>query len=172
MPLSRRRKTSAPVEVAGAEEPSTRKDYAWRKLFNPSILQDISEGYQDNPFILHGYRPVTNSACASFASWLYLHNETLNVFAHLLPGILFLIAESVIYQYLHVRYPHATKSDNFAFAVFLSRAVICLGVPNMYHTFTSHSAHVSDIWLRLDFVVIIVLNLGGFCIWDFHDFLQ
>lgn len=67
-----------------------------------------------------------------------------------------------MYRYLRVRYPNAGTSNYVIFAFFLLTAVICLGVSAMYHTFTNHSAHISDLWLRIDFVGIIVLMLGDF----------
>ncbi|KAB8226990.1 hemolysin III family protein [Aspergillus alliaceus] len=104
----------------------------------------------------------TNSTRASFASWLSLHNETVNIYSHLLPGILFLVAEGVMYRYLHARYPNATIIDHVVFAFFLFTAVICLGLSATYHTLMNHSAQVSSVWLRLDFLGIIVLTLGDF----------
>jgi len=61
---------------------------------------------------------VTNYAPVSLASWLYLHNETVNIYSYLLPTILFLIAEGLMYQYLYVRYPNAGTSDYVVFALF------------------------------------------------------
>lgn len=123
---------------------------------------EIPEWYQDNAFIRHVYRSVTNSTRASFASWLYLHNETVNIYSHLLPAFLFLMAEGVMYHYLHVRYPNVTASEHVVFAFFLLTAVICLGSSATYHTLMNHSAHVSGVWLRLDFAGIIILTLGDF----------
>lgn len=123
---------------------------------------EIPEWYQDNEFIQHGYRSVSNSTHACFASWLYLHNETVNIYSHLVPAVFFLAAEGMFYQYLQVRYPEATLGDHAVFAFFLLTAVICLGLSAMYHTLMNHTLHVSDLWLRLDFVGIIVLTLGDF----------
>ena len=163
MPLPRQRKPPAPVKIASMEKPATpAKTMLGEGYSNLISYDELPEWYQDNPFIFHGYRLVTNSARASLASWLYLHNETVNIYSHLLPGILFLIAEGVMYQYTHARYPNATTSDYAVFGLFLSTAAVCLGVSALYHTFTNHSAHVSDIWLRLDFVGIIILILGDF----------
>jgi len=123
---------------------------------------DIPVWYQDNAYIRHGYRPVSNSTRASFASWLYLHNETINIYSHLLPGMLFLAGEGVMCSYTHALYPNATAVDHFVFAFFLLTAVICLGFSATYHTLSNHSVHISGLWLRLDFAGIIVLTLGDF----------
>lgn len=162
--LSRQRKQYASVQTEVAEEPEVTPLTEKFEYFRPTLLSydELPEWQKDSPFILYGYRPESNSAQACFASWLYLHNETVNIYSHLLPGILFLAGEVMIYQYFDARYPMATVSDRLIFAFFLLTAVTCLGLSAMFHTFLSHSAHVSHVWLQLDFVGIIVLTLGDF----------
>lgn len=163
MSLLRQRKPSPPVDVVVVGRPGTPlKTMIGENESNLLSYDDLPEWYQDNAFILHGYRPVTNSSRTSFASLLYLHNETVNIYSHLLPAILFLAAEGGMYQYLHVRYPNATAVDHVVFAFFLFTAVVCLGFSATYHTVLNHSAHIANIWLRLDFVGIVVLTLGDF----------
>jgi adiponectin receptor len=145
------------VDTNGPSTPSKDK--------NRRILQsyhEIPEWYQDNDNILHGYRPESNSACACFASWLYVHNETVNIYSHLLPAVLSLIAEGLIYHYFRARYPEATIGDRLIFAFFLLTAATCLDLSAIYHTMMNHSIHVSNLWLRFDFVGIVVLTLGDF----------
>lgn len=123
---------------------------------------EIPEWHQDNDFIRHGYRPESNSTQGCFASWLYLHNETVNIHSHLIPGVLFLVGQGAIYQYLRTRYHMATIGDHLIFAFFLLTAATCLGMSATYHTLMNHSIDVSHLWLRLDFVGIIVLTLRDF----------
>ncbi|KAJ5414978.1 hemolysin-III channel protein Izh2 [Penicillium cosmopolitanum] len=120
---------------------------------------------QDNAFILDAYRPVSHSTRACFASLFSLHNETINIYSHLIPGILSLVAEGVMYHYLHTRYPKAAIGDYLVFAFFLLTATICLVTSATYHTLTNHSKNVSKLWLRLDFVGIIIFILGEFVSW-------
>ncbi|PWY85080.1 hypothetical protein BO70DRAFT_424462 [Aspergillus heteromorphus CBS 117.55] len=84
--------------------------------------------YQDNPFIHHGYRPVSHSTRACLASWRYLRNETFNIYSHLAPAILFLLAGGSSHHYLRARYPDATGSDHAVFTCFLLTAVFTLGM--------------------------------------------
>lgn len=162
--LSRQRKQYASAQTEVAEEPAVTPLTEKIEYFRPTLLSydELPAWQKDSPFIIHGYRPESNSAHACFASWLYLHNETINIYTHLLPGIVFLASEVMIYQYFEASYPMATVSDRLIFAFFLLTAVLCLGLSAMFHTFLSHSPHVSHIWLQLDFVGIIVLILGDF----------
>ena len=124
--------------------------------------EDVPEWYQDNEFIRHGYRPVLCSARVSFASWLYLHNESVNILSHLIPAIGFLLGEWYIQDCLHGRYPGVTSSDHLIFAFFLLAATTCLSLSATYHTMINHSHQIESLWLSLDLVGIVVLILGDF----------
>lgn len=102
-------------------------------------FNEIPEWYSDNKYILHGYRPISNSAQACFNSWKYLHNETVNIYSHLIPGLFFLAGEWYLLQYLQAKYPQATLSDFVVFAFFLLTTTICFGMSAMYHTLMNPS---------------------------------
>jgi adiponectin receptor len=125
--------------------------------------EELPAWYQDNPFIKHGYRPISHSTAACLRSWASLHNETLNIYTHLIPAILALvIGEAWVLSYLRHQYANVGASDYVIFAFLLSAAAVCLGISSAYHTLMSHSKEVEARWLRLDFVGIIVLTLGSF----------
>ncbi|KAF8249207.1 hemolysin-III family protein [Wilcoxina mikolae CBS 423.85] len=123
---------------------------------------EISSWHQDNEFILSGYRAETNSTPECFASWGYLHNETVNIYSHLLPAIFSLFALVLSYHLCLHTYPEATRGDRLALEYFLLTAAICLGTSALYHTLLNHSEEVASRWLRLDFLGIIVLIEGFF----------
>ncbi|PTB71301.1 mPR-like GPCR protein, partial [Trichoderma longibrachiatum ATCC 18648] len=123
---------------------------------------ELPEWHQDNEFILHGYRPISGSAKVSFRSWLYIHNESVNIFSHLIPAVVFLLGECYILEYLNSRYDDVAWSDFFIFALFLLTAVACLGLSATYHTLANHSSEVDQLFLRFDLVGIVLLTLGDF----------
>lgn len=123
---------------------------------------ELPEWHQDNQYILHGYRPISGSAQVSFRSWSYIHNESVNIYSHLIPAVAFLLGEWYIQSYLRSRYSHITVTDSFIFSFFLLTAVICLGLSSTYHTLMNHSYEVEQLWLRLDLIGIVVLTLGDF----------
>ncbi len=122
----------------------------------------IPAWHQDNEHILSGYRPESNSSYRCFASWGHLHNETVNIYTHLVPSIISLACQAVAARALVVRYPNSTIGDRLIFAFFFLTASTCLGMSATYHTLMNHSATVSSLWLRLDYVGIIILTLGDF----------
>ncbi|KAJ5669169.1 mPR-like GPCR protein [Penicillium macrosclerotiorum] len=123
---------------------------------------ELPEWQQDNRYIIHGYRPISGSARVSFRSWSYVHNESVNIYSHLIPAAIFLLGEWYIQKYLASRYSNMTGVDLFIFAFFLLTAVICLGLSTTYHTLMNHSHEVEQLWLRLDLIGIVVLTLGDF----------
>lgn len=125
-------------------------------------FEELPEWHQDNEFILHGYRPISGSAKVSFHSWSYIHNESVNIFSHLIPAVAFLLGEWYILEYLTSRYSNVTGTDFFIFTFFLLTAVVCLGLSATYHTLTNHSSEVEQLFLRFDLVGIVILTLGDF----------
>ncbi|KAK0703505.1 mPR-like GPCR protein [Lasiosphaeria miniovina] len=125
-------------------------------------FDELPEWHQDNEYIRHGYRPISGSAQVSFCSWSYLHNESVNIYSHLIPGIALLLGEWYIQQYLASRYSRITATDHVIFTFFLLTAVICLGLSTTYHTLMNHSKKVEQLCLQLDLVGIVVLTLGDF----------
>ncbi|KAL2289436.1 hypothetical protein FJTKL_01726 [Diaporthe vaccinii] len=103
-------------------------------------FDELPEWYQDNPHIYHGYWPVSGSAAASLASWHYLHNETVNIYSHLVPCAVLFLGEWYVLQHLHARYRvFVAVGDDLILAFFLLTATACLGLSAAYHTLINYS---------------------------------
>ncbi|KAI0475329.1 HlyIII-domain-containing protein [Xylariaceae sp. FL0804] len=123
---------------------------------------ELPAWHQDNKFIRHGYRPVSHSTAACLRSWTYLHNETVNIYTHLVPAVALLLGEGYVLAYLCTRFPNLTAAAYAVIAVLLLSATACLGLSSAYHTLMCHSREVESRWLRLDLVGIVVLTFGCF----------
>lgn len=161
--LMRQRRATIDVDINAA----SKKVSTWHsKVFAkpPTLLNhDQVPAYcQDNPYILSGYRPISNSFSACWSSWLYLHNESLNIYTHLIPAVAFLATEAVMVTYLDSFYPDASAKDHLVFGFFLATSVTCMIASATYHTVMSHSHEVENLFLRFDFVGIVVQILGNF----------
>ncbi|PVH67396.1 hemolysin-III family protein [Cadophora sp. DSE1049] len=134
------------------------------KAERPFLLSfdDMPEWFRSecNQWILHRYRPISGSAHASFYSWSYIHNESINIYSHLIPAILFLLGEWYIQQYLTRRYSGITGADLTAFAIFMLAAVTSLSLSATYHTLANHSQRVEHFCLRLDMLGVTIFILG------------
>ncbi|KAG0640826.1 hemolysin-III related-domain-containing protein [Tuber brumale] len=116
------------------------------------LLHELPLWMQDNHFIVSGYRPQSFSFYKSFRSLTYLHNETVNIYTHLLPALLFLLLGTyTVKTHLLPRYPTSTAPDLLSFACFFVSASTCLGIPA-----------VARVGNKLDYLGIIILIMGSF----------
>ncbi|KAL1837727.1 hypothetical protein VTJ49DRAFT_3443 [Mycothermus thermophilus] len=125
---------------------------------------DLPAWRRDNPSILRGYRPTSNSFRASLHSLLHVHNETVNIWTHLLGclaffgvGVRWLVREVVA-----PRYETATSGDAVAFGCFFAGATVCLGASAAFHTLSNHSERVAKWGNKLDYSGIVFLIVGSY----------
>ncbi len=123
---------------------------------------DLPLWLQDNHFILTGYRSPTNSYVESFSSLRYLHNESVNVYSHLLGALAFTLAALISFYTLGPRYQTASRSDVVAFGTFFLGAIVCLGISATFHAVSNHSVEVLSFMNKLDCVGIVLLITGSF----------
>lgn len=112
--------------------------------------------------VFHGYRPIMNDTRVCFESWAYLHNETANIYSHLLPAVLAILSQGYIYLYFSWYYPQVTTRDVLIVAFHLCSTSVCFGLSALHHTLMNHSAPFSNLWGRIDYTGIIILILGDF----------
>ncbi|KAF9427349.1 hypothetical protein BGZ94_005068 [Podila epigama] len=125
---------------------------------------------QDNPAILTGYRRETFSYRKSIASLGYLHNESVNIWSHLLGAITFIILIPIAYFQVVGVLDTVQWTDIAVFYAFIAGAIICLSMSASFHTFTCHSEAVSGQWNRCDYVGIVFLSVGSFYPAIFYGF--
>ena len=139
----------------------------WYTLIN---FENLEHWRQDNHWIRGSYRKTANSYVRSFASIFQFHNETINIWSHMLPAVLSLPIAAGLYSILERRYDKASKSDVLAFGCFFVGALLCLGMSATYHTISNHSPRVNRIGNKLDYVGIVLLISGSFVPSVFYGF--
>ncbi|KAK7205406.1 adiponectin receptor protein [Myxozyma melibiosi] len=132
--------------------------YKLRVLF----WDDLPAWRQDNQFIRSGYRHESFSWKGCFESLTYLHNESVNIYSHLVGSLFFLIFLGVTLDALLPRYPSTSTKDFAVFIIFFVGAVLCLGMSSTYHCMNCHSESVAKFGNRLDYIGIIFLIVGSF----------
>ncbi|OJK05231.1 hemolysin III family protein [Aspergillus aculeatinus CBS 121060] len=149
--------TSQPAAVAAAvlEQPPK----VLKKLLH---WEELPHWQRDNQHIHSGYRPASASFLVSFQSLTYLHNETVNIYTHLLPSLLVVPAAFALYRALAPRYETATQADVIVFGCFFAGAAFCLGMSATYHTISNHSPMVARIGNAFDYAGIVGLTVGSF----------
>lgn len=126
------------------------------------LYNELPAWMRDNHFITSGYRTQSNSYQKSFASLGYIHNETGNIWTHLIGAVLAAVTAIVLYTILRPRFDQATSEDVLVFSCFFLGAIACLGMSATFHTISNHSEAVSKFGQRLDHIGIVVLIWGSF----------
>ncbi|ENH71182.1 hemolysin-III family protein [Fusarium oxysporum] len=111
--------------------------------------------HESNKCILYGYRGISGSFRTSLCSLSYIHNESVNIYSHLIAAVFFLLCQWYIQQY-----SEATGADFIALSIFMLAAVTCLSFSATYHTFMNHSKSVAHFCLRLDMLGVVIFILG------------
>lgn len=117
---------------------------------------------RDNQHILTGYRPASASFRKSFYSLTYIHNETVNIYTHLLPSLASVPLAYLIHNALSERYDTADHADVVAFSCFFAGTAFCMGMSAFYHTISNHSPVVARIGNACDYVGIVGAIAGSF----------
>ncbi|KAK2791460.1 hypothetical protein FQN53_002569 [Emmonsiellopsis sp. PD_33] len=151
------------ISPAHSERPLKRPAIKQPKIkYQLLSASEVPSWYAHNPFLRTGYRPVNGSARRCLNSLRFTHNETVNIYSHLIPAAIALASNGFLHLYFHDRYPTASLVDRLAVHFYLTTSVLCFGVSSIYHTLVCHSEAHSDLWARLDYVAIILQTVGSF----------
>ncbi|PKY38826.1 putative hemolysin-III channel protein Izh2 [Rhizophagus irregularis] len=123
---------------------------------------DLPTWLQDNHDILKGYRRPTFSYVKCAKSLFYIHNESVNIWSHLIGTVAFFFLGFTTYYYVLAHQPNAKTWDFFVFYIFLLGAMICLAFSSTFHTLCCHSEKVCANWNRCDYIGIVTLIVGSF----------
>lgn len=144
-----------------------RKKTVVRKLYT---WEEIPEWQKDNEHIHTGYVRETSSVMECIRSLFYLHNETVNIYSHLIPAIAFF---STIFfnKYVVPTYSTTTMIDYLIIDIFFLGAFSCLILSSTFHCLKSHSLRVAVFGNKLDYlgiVFLIVASMVSILYYGFH----
>ncbi len=131
----------------------------WHSLIS---WDDLKHWQQDNHYIHTGYRQASYSYSKSAQSVLHWHNESVNIWSHLVPALLTAPLAAFLYTSLQPRYGQASQADAIAMSCFFAGATFCLGMSASFHTVSNHSPAVARFWNQLDYAGISLLIAGSF----------
>lgn len=159
-PTSLRRRASSAASSAATFTVQNVKAAASR--IENLLFEELPEWLQDNPSIRTGYRAPSNSSISCLKSWASIHNETMNIYTHLVPAVVLLgfqiFAQIKITEY----FPEASTLDRLIIGANVLAATVTFALSASYHTLTCHSPTVSSLWLRIDYAGILCLIVGSF----------
>jgi adiponectin receptor len=119
-------------------------------------IDELEPWYCRNPFIIGGYRNP-KSPVKAFLSVFEWHNETLNIYSHFLPGLIWLYMS---FSYANEEYYLPTEPFLRYLIHFSYAAAAFMGFSSAFaHTFYIVNQKWHDMCWKLDFVGIIVINI-------------
>ncbi|KAI1096419.1 HlyIII-domain-containing protein [Rostrohypoxylon terebratum] len=121
--------------------------------------KDILPWQRDNEFILTSYRRASYSYTKSLASIFSIHNETANIWSHLLGAVFF---AQVLYRYLEIgiNSRDAKLQDIIALSVYCFSVTACFVLSTIFHTFSDHSQEMHKFGNELDHLGIVLVMWG------------
>jgi len=146
-------------------KPSSRSATAKRTpSSNGTIEQVASYVRRSNPHLLTGHRvnQTFSSIVWSLFDW---HNETVNVWSHLVPGMLFLhLLVQVVYD------ESRAWADQTVLTCYLGATSFLCFFSATYHLFSAHSERVHNVVVKLDFLGILLVIAASFSIGIYYGF--
>ncbi|KAK8089649.1 hemolysin III family channel protein [Apiospora hydei] len=161
----RQRGRAASASLAStAKNVEVQVEQALRRLVH---WDDLPAWRRDNQFLLRGYRPDSGSYLGSLSSLFYVHNESVNIWTHLLGCGAFATGGGLALYHgfdalVAPRYASASRSDVLVFGCFFAGAVACLGMSATFHTVMNHSPDVAKWGNKLDYSGIVFLIVGSY----------
>lgn len=136
-----------------AKQPKTKRTLLAR--------HEVPSWCSHNQFLLTGFRPTAESVQRCVESLGYVHNETVNIYSHLVPAVITFTRAAFIHLYFRAHYPNILWVDQLAFYLHLGVSTLCLTISAIYHMSLSHSEFYADFWGRLDYVAILLQLVGS-----------
>lgn len=131
---------------------------------SPTLLtwHQLPEWAKDNEYIHTGFRPVSYSYLRCVKSCLYIHNESGNIYSHLLATLWMLVLPVYFYPFARTHYKDAGTDDWIIFGLYFLGGALCFALSTGYHAVSNHSHAVRDVYLRLDLLGISTVTAGCF----------
>jgi len=132
---------------------------------NLVTFDDIPDWCSNNSHIHYGYRKTHLSYKNLLKSVFSIHNETFNIWTHLIGIFLFI---GVTMYYISTNFGNGISI--IPINIFLCSVIICFTNSVIMHTFYPHSKDCCTILCNLDYSGIFLMILGGYVAFLHYEF--
>ncbi|CAN9364002.1 unnamed protein product [Alternaria alternata] len=122
---------TAPLTTTKGEEAKTTP----KRLLQ--TFQEVQAWQRDNEYLRNHYRSTTGSYRECLKSLSYLHNQTGNIYTHLIGAVVILSYGIYAYNSVSARYVTADINDLLAFGVFIGTPFITPGSNSIFTAYSS-----------------------------------
>lgn len=96
-----------------------------------------------------------------FGSLTFIHNETCNIYTHLIGALLLPLVATVSVQYLAgTQFLDVSIMDYAMFGIYFWCVEVCLVLSVFYHLMLAHSPGVEQFWHGMDLFGIVIATVG------------
>ncbi|ODV90719.1 hypothetical protein CANCADRAFT_31593 [Tortispora caseinolytica NRRL Y-17796] len=132
-------------------------------------IDDLPQDWKENPYILRGYR-FCDTSLSCFASIMSLHNETCNIWTHLL-GFLGILSIAVYFYPNSEIFAQSTGYDKAIIYMYLTCAMSCLGFSTLWHIYSGIGhIHIKRRAACLDYTGISIQISGSILATQYYAF--
>ena len=125
-------------------------------------IEDYPPELVHNEYIIKGYRCNYRSLCAVLMTIFDWHNETINIWSHLLGCIGFTaVLVQFTYYYPQEYEPQVEQVPVWPLWVHAASAVFCMGASGIYHCFQCFDEPTYRLTIKLDYVGVCVMIAGA-----------
>ncbi|KAI3538576.1 hypothetical protein CSPX01_09504 [Colletotrichum filicis] len=105
-----------------------------------------------------GYRPACGSVAGCFASWTYAHNESVNIYSHVIGAIIFVLLPFYVFSDgIPARWSIASTADVVVCTAYAVGVTTCFVLSTAFHTLMSHSESMYLSGIKADFHGVLAL---------------
>lgn len=136
--------------------------------FNWKVVcfEDVPDWLQHNKYLRSYYRPVLPTFELCFWSIFRLHNQTTNIWSHLLGALLFnFLLMNYFPQYL------TSTEDRLVFSMVCSGVILSFYGSTIFHTFLCHSEKTASFVAKIDYYGVslhIFVNIMGLTYFTYY----
>lgn len=116
---------------------------------------ELPHWFKDNQYIQTGYRKITHNTYKCIQSIFTLHNETFNIWSHLVGCIEFALL------LINSFFENLNFENQIILAFYCFTVMICLLNSSVYHIFMCHSHKINLSCLTIDYLGIIFMIFGS-----------
>ena len=116
--------------------------------------EQLPEWYKHNKYINTGYRKITNSFYDCYLSIFSFHNETINIWSHLLGCIEFMLL------IIFTLYDDLIIYNKVIIILYCSSISLCYFLSTTYHTLKCHSCEIHSKCILFDYLGIVFKMFG------------
>lgn len=103
---------------------------------------------RNDPYIRHGYRAQMNSWYDCFWSIFYSHNESVNIWSHLVPAMCHLVLLLYLDFWISYNGIKISRVDSSIFQLYIACTAGCDILSAVYHGINSHSEDMARHFLK------------------------